>query len=85
MEKRIGVTFEYNGQTFPVKVTPRQRIEGAWRRALAHFGIRPEDAQNLGLFLDGNLLDRNQSFQAAGVSEGALLRIQPLVQRTGRA
>lgn len=85
MKTKLDVTFEYNGQTFPVDVPPDQQIEGAWHRALAHFGIRPEDAQsqNLGLLLDGNPIERSQSFEAAGVQSGALLRIQPIVARTG--
>lgn len=85
MKTKLDVKFEYNGQTYPLEVPPDQQIEGAWHRALTHFGIRPEDAQsqNLGLFLDGNVIDRNQSFEAAGVQSGALLRIQPIVARTG--
>ncbi len=85
VKTKLDVKFEYNGQIFPVEVPPEQQIEGAWHRALAHFGIRPEDAQsqNLGLFIDGNVIDRTQSFEAAGVQSGALLRIQPVVARTG--
>lgn len=87
MSSKLEVTVEYNGQIFPMEVPPREHIEGAWRRALAHFGILPEDSQsqNLGLFLDGNVVERNQNFEAAGIQSGALLRIQPVVARTGLA
>lgn len=79
------VQFEYNGELFPDKINLKQPIDSAWHRALAHFGIRPGDAQtqNLGLFRDGNEVDRNQSFEQAGVPEDAVLRISPRVQRAG--
>jgi hypothetical protein len=79
------VQFEYNGDLFQNKANPKQPIESAWRRALAHFGIRPGDvqSQNLGLFHDGNEVDRNQTFEQAGIPENAVLRIMPRVQRAG--
>jgi hypothetical protein len=81
----FGVTFEYNGDLFPDKVNPKQPIDSAWHRALAHFGIRPGDAQsqNLVLFRDGNEVDRNQTFEQAGIQEGTVLRISPRVQSAG--
>lgn len=83
MNDRFEVIFEYNGQPFSIEVEGNQQIEGAWHRALAHFEIRPQDAENLGLFKDGNQIDRNQSFKDAGIQPGERLRIQPIVQRTG--
>lgn len=80
---KLTITFEYAGDTVEIEVPPQQQIEGAWHRALAHFTIRPEDANNLGLFLNGNEVSRNQSFEAAGIPEGAMLRIRPPVQRNG--
>ena len=79
------VNFEYNGDLFPDKVNPKQKIEPAWRRALAHFGIRPGDAesQNLALFRDGNEIDKSQTFDDAGIPADAVLRISPRVQRAG--
>lgn len=81
----LQVQFEYNGDLFPDKVNPKQPIESGWHRALAHFGIRPGDAQsqNLGLFRDGNEVDRNQTFEGAGIPENTTLRISPRVQRAG--
>jgi hypothetical protein len=80
---RLQIEFEYNGLMFPLDMPAQEQIEGAWHRALAHFDIRPEDAGNLGLFLDGNPVERAQSFEQAGVPSGATLRIQPIVQRNG--
>jgi hypothetical protein len=79
------VQFEYNGELFPDKVKPQHKIGPAWDKALRHFGIRPEDAasQNLGLFREGNEVDRNQTFDQAGIKEDATLRISPRVQRAG--
>jgi hypothetical protein len=83
--KQFEVTFEYNGQPFEVRVTPKQKIEAAWHRALANFGISPGDAQSqdLVLFRDGNEVDRNQTFEGAGIPAEAVLRISPRVQRAG--
>lgn len=79
------VQFEYNGQLVPDKVKAQHKIDPAWNKALRHFGIRPEDAtsQDLGLFRDGNEVDRNQTFEQAGIKENAILRISPRVQRAG--
>lgn len=79
----ITVTFEYAGDTVALELPPSQRIEGAWHRALAHFGIQPQDAENLALFQDGNEISREQSFEDAGITDGATLRIRPRVQRNG--
>lgn len=85
-KKQMTVTYEYNGQFFPDAVVPNQQIEASWHKALQHFAISPADArsQNLGLFLNGNPVDRHQSFASAGITENATLRIQPLVQGTGQ-
>ena len=80
---KLTIKFEYAGDTFDIEVPPEQRIEGAWHKALAQFSIRPEDANNLGLFRDGNEISRDQSFAAAGIPDGATLRIRPRVQRNG--
>lgn len=80
---KLTITFEYAGDTLEDKVPPDQRIEAAWRRALAHFGIRPQDASNLGLFQDGNEISTDQSFERAGIPDGTTLRIRPRVQRNG--
>lgn len=79
------VTFEYNADLFPEKVNPKQKIEAAWHKALAHFGIKPGDAegQNLVLYRDGNEVDRNQTFEQAGIQANTVLRISPRVQRAG--
>ena len=81
----LRVQFEYNGDLFPDKVNPKQRIDSAWHRALAHFGIRPGDAQsqNLGLFRDGNEVDRSQNFEQAGSQGESILLISPRVKRAG--
>lgn len=79
----ITITFEYAGDTVSLELPPAQRIEGAWNRVLAHFGIRPQDAANLALFQEGNEINRDQSFEDAGVADGATLRIRPRVQRNG--
>lgn len=81
---KFTITFEYAGDTVELEVPPDQRIEGSWQRALAHFGIKPADAANLGLFHGGTEIGRGQSFADAGVSDGAHLRIRPRVQRNGR-
>lgn len=81
---KITLTYEYAGETFEVDVPPSQQIEGSWHRALAHFGIKPADASNLGLFNEGQEVNRNQSFSAAGIGDGSLLRIRPRVQRNGQ-
>lgn len=83
--RTFQVQFEYNGQLFPHKVTPKQKIEAAWHRALANFGISPGDAQSqdLVLFRDGNVVDRNQTFEEAGIPAETVLRISPRVQRAG--
>jgi hypothetical protein len=83
MQNKIKVTFEYAGDTFPVELPSSQRVEGAWHRALAKFGIQPADAANLALFRDGQEIPRNQSFEEAGVRDGDTLRIRPRVQRNG--
>ncbi len=80
----ITVTFEYAGDTVSLELPRTQRVEGAWHRVLAHFGIQPDDAANLALFHDGNEINRDQSFEKAGVPDGATLRIRPRVQRNGR-
>lgn len=80
---KFQVQFEYNGDLFPRKVTSKQKIEAAWRRALAHFGIRPGDAQELALFRDGNEIDRTRTFGEAGIVADSVLRISPRVQRAG--
>lgn len=79
------VTFEYNGELHPDKVKAKHKIEPAWERALAHFGISTGDAQsqNLALFRDGNEVDRAQTFEAAGILGETVLRISPRVQRAG--
>jgi hypothetical protein len=85
-QKKMTVTYEYNGQFFPDTVVPNQQIEASWHKALQHFAISPADArsQNLGLFFNGNPVDRHQSFASAGITENATLRIQPVVQGTGQ-
>lgn len=80
---KLTITFEYAGDTLEDEVPPAQRIEAAWHRALTHFGIRPEDASNLGLFREGNEVSRDQSFEQAGIPDGTTLRIRPRVQRNG--
>jgi len=81
--KKLTITFAYNGETHVDEVPPDQRIEGVWHKVLAHFGIRPEDAAALGLFKDGSELSRDQSFEQAGVADGATLHIRPRQQRAG--
>lgn len=80
---KLTITYEYAGDTFEDEAPADQRIEGGWHRALAHFGIRPQDASNLGLFRAGNEVSRDQSFEQAGVPDGTTLRIRPRVQRNG--
>ena len=80
---KIKVTFEYAGDVLALEVPPEQHIEGPWHRALAKFGIQPADAANLGLFRDGQELLLQQSFEQAGITDGATLRIRPRVQRNG--
>lgn len=85
MDPRITITWEYNGSTHDEEVNPKQRIRGGWQKALAKFGISPEDGSRLRLFVNGNEISLDQSFETPGIQEGALLRIAPSQQRSGHA
>lgn len=84
MDPRITITWEYNGNTRDEQVNPEQRIRGSWQEALAGFGIGPNEGNRLGLFVNGNEVSLDQSFEAAGIQEGTILRIGPRQQRSGR-
>jgi hypothetical protein len=68
-EKKITITFVIQGRSFPIEVNINQNIQGAVKKALKAAGQQGSLNGWELRFESGQIIDMNQSFINAGITE----------------